>query len=92
MFDSFVTFVRCSTLVPSNNLGVCLFMAINGMGIASMPYAMVKDVLTAGDIIEIDYHWKPDSLEFMARYDTERSPGFVAKIAELASQTAQACE
>jgi len=74
------------TLVPSSNLAACHFMAINNMGVATLPKAMVKDSLAKGEIIELNYEWKPESLAFKARYDAKKSPQYVASIAELAQQ------
>lgn len=75
-------------LVPSSNLAACLHMTIDGMGIATLPAAMVDASLVAGQLYQIDYEWVPDSLQFLARYDAERSPLFVAKAAHLAREIA----
>jgi len=76
-------------LVPSSNLAACLHMTIDGMGIATLPAAMVDASLVAGQLYQIDYEWVPDSLQFLARYDAERSPLFVAKAAHLARDIAE---
>ena len=73
-------------LVPSSNLAACLHMTIDGMGIATLPAAMVRDHLAAGQLQLINYSWTPDSLEFRARYDADRSPAFVAQAAVLAKE------
>lgn len=75
-------------LVPSSNLSACLFMAINSMGIATLPRLMVLDALNRGDIVELRYPWVPEPLEFQARFDASKSPLFVTEIAELAQQVA----
>lgn len=73
-------------LVPSSNLAACLFMAINGMGVATLPRSMTLDGIKRGDIVEIKYKWTPDSLDFLARYDKNKSPTFVQDIARLAQE------
>ena len=76
--------------VPSSNLAARLHMTLNGMGIATLPAAMVSNELVSGELLRIDYDWAPQSLHFLARYDAEKSPRFVAKAAELASDVASA--
>lgn len=75
-------------LVPSSNLAACLHMTIDGMGIAALPAAMADACLAAGQLCQLDYEWVPDSLQFQARYDAEKSPSFVAKAALLAHEIA----
>jgi len=77
-----------SHLVPSSNLAACLFMAINAMGVATLPRGMVADALQRQEVIELSYQWRPNSLAFMARYDESKSPQHVADIAQLAHQVA----
>ncbi|ASJ70546.1 LysR family transcriptional regulator [Granulosicoccus antarcticus] len=81
---------RASTarLMPSSNLAACLHMAIDGMGTAAMPAAMVHDAIKAGQLRQIYYPWVPDSLVFLARYDALRSPAFVGAAAALARDLA----
>lgn len=76
-------------LVPSSNLAACLHMTIDGMGIAALPSAMVRDSLANGSLGRIDYEWTPDSLVFRARFDAERSPKFVAEAAALAKEVSE---
>ncbi|MFK7858924.1 MAG: LysR family transcriptional regulator [Granulosicoccus sp.] len=71
-------------LVPSSNLAACLFLAINGMGVATLPKSMVTSALNRGDIVELKYQWTPRSLDFLARFDKNKSPGFVRDIAGIA--------
>jgi DNA-binding transcriptional LysR family regulator len=75
-------------LVPSSNLAACLHMTIDGMGVAALPAAMADSCLAAGQLCQLDYEWVPDSLQFLARYDAEKSPSFVAKAALLAQEIA----
>jgi DNA-binding transcriptional LysR family regulator len=73
-------------LVPSSNLAACLHMTVDGMGVAALPAAMVRDYISSAQLQQINYPWTPDSLEFRARYDADRSPVFVAQAALLAKE------
>jgi len=73
-------------LVPSSNLAACLYMAINHMGVATLPKAMVRESLARKEIIELAYDWQPTSLEFRARYDEKKSALYVGEIAQLAQK------
>ncbi len=71
-------------LVPSSSLSACIHMVIDGMGVANVPAAMVSRELASGDLMKVAYDWAPESLRFMARFDAERAPLYVAKAAETA--------
>ena len=75
-------------LVPSSNLAACLYMTLNGMGVATLPAAMVTKELNSGDLIQIDYQWQPEDLEFFARFDADRAPSFVPQAAKTAKKMA----
>ncbi len=76
-------------LVPSTNLAACQTMAIDAMGIAALPAAMVAHDLRSGALMPLEYGWTPAPLHFFARYDEERAPRFVAEAAALAVQVAK---
>ncbi|MFA8443479.1 LysR family transcriptional regulator [Yoonia sp.] len=76
-------------LVPSTNLAACQTMAIDAMGIAALPAAMVAHDLRSGALMPLAYDWTPAPLHFFARYDEERAPRFVAEAAALAVQVAR---
>ncbi len=73
-------------LVPSRNLSACLHMALCGMGLAILPRAMVEDELRSGELLQINYLWVPENQSFLARYDADNCPHFVATAAQLAGQ------
>ena len=75
-------------LVPSSNLAACLYMTLNGMGVATLPAAMVTKELNSGDLIQIGYQWQPEDLEFFARFDADRAPSFVPQAAKIAKKMA----
>jgi len=76
-------------LVPSSNLAACLHMTLDGMGIATLPRAMVSGELARGALCEIRYDWSPAPLDFYARYDAERAAHSVVTCAEAAVRVAR---
>lgn len=79
-------------LVPSNNMSACLHMAIDGLGIAILPEAMVRADIKAGRLKAIAYSWVPKPLKLSARYHAAHAPAYVANIAKLAQQVAKRFE
>lgn len=77
-------------LVPSSNLAACLHMTLDGMGVASLPEAMVADALLRGDLVQVGYGWTPAPLHFFARYDATRTARIVADVAGVAVRAASA--
>lgn len=75
-------------LVPSTNLAACLQMTCDGLGIACLPEAMVRDQLKTGQLIKLDYHWVPDPLAFSARFNADSSPLYVTDAAAIANMAA----
>jgi DNA-binding transcriptional LysR family regulator len=80
------------TLVPSNNMSACLHMAIDGLGIAILPEAMVRGDIKAGRLKTISYSWVPKPLKMSARYHALHAPAYVGNIAKLAQQVARRFE
>lgn len=77
-------------LVPSSNLAACLHMTLDGMGIATLPAAMVARDLASDALAAIPYGWTPAPLHFFARFDAERSARMVADAARVAVEAARA--
>ncbi|MEP2031191.1 MAG: LysR family transcriptional regulator [Paracoccaceae bacterium] len=77
-------------LVPSSSLTACLHMAVNGMGLVTVPAAMVERELASGDLVRLQYDWVPDAMDFYARYDAKKASDFVATAAGLAARCAAA--
>lgn len=75
-------------LVPSSNLATCLHMTVDGMGIATLPAAMVIKELASGELVQLNHAWTPDPMHFLARYDAERSPAHITLAAKLAATIA----
>ena len=80
--------MRSARLVPSSNLATCLQMTVDGMGVAVLPKAMASKELVEGGLMALDYHWTPADLEFQARYQSDKSPRYVAQAASLAARVA----
>ena len=67
-------------------------MAINGMGIVTVPAAMVMREIATGTLVRVPYDWTPEALQFFARYDAQKAMGFVETAADLARQVAASFE
>ncbi|WP_412553756.1 LysR family transcriptional regulator [Shimia sp. MIT1388] len=91
MQDHFAAFSDVSVRhVSSSNLAACHQMTRDGLGVACLPEAMVRDDLANGTLDTLRYLWVPDALQFYARYDADTCLSFVGAAAELAQQVAQA--
>lgn len=73
-------------LVPSSNIAACLQMALDGLGIACLPRAMLGGPLASGALRELDYLWHPDALQFQARHDTDPAPTYLIEAARIAQR------
>lgn len=76
-------------LVPSSNLSAGMQMAMDGMGVAAIPAAMVARELASGELARLDYRWTPEDLDFVARFDARTCPAYVSSAADLASRVAE---
>jgi DNA-binding transcriptional LysR family regulator len=80
---------KAPTIIPSSSLAPCHLMALDGLGLACLPAAMVHQDIKDGNLIHIQYSWLPTSLEFLARFDADTAPGAVEKVAKLAGEISQ---
>ena len=76
--------------VPSSSLTSTIHMAVDGMGLAMVPRAMVAAQLADGALMELALDWQPQPLQFAARFHADRAAGFVHRAAELAVEVARA--
>lgn len=76
-------------VVHSNSLSACVPMAVDGMGVALLPQAILQRELDAGRLVQLAVDWVPSPLRFFARHDATRAPGFVAEAAALAVRVSQ---
>lgn len=80
---------KAPTIIPSSSLAPCQHMALDGLGLACLPAAMVHQDIKDGNLIHIHYAWHPTSLEFLARFDADTAPSAVEKVAKLAGKIAK---
>ncbi len=73
-------------LVPSSNIGACLQMTLDGLGIACLPREMIGKLLDTGQLIQLDYNWRPDPLSFAARYEMDPVPTYMREAIEIAQE------
>ncbi|HBS48802.1 MAG TPA: LysR family transcriptional regulator [Rhodobacteraceae bacterium] len=77
---------RRARLVPSSNFSACLRMTHEGLGVACLPLAMVREELEAGRLERLRYLWVPDDLRFAARFHRDRAPLPVREAARIAQE------
>lgn len=76
--------------VPSSSLTSTIHMAVDGMGLAVVPRAMVAAQLAEGSLEALALDWYPQPLRFAARFHADRAAGFVHRAAALAVEIARA--
>lgn len=79
-------------IVPSNSLSAAMHMAMDGLGIAVLPRALLAQHLSEGSLSEIPHSWRPSPLRVAARYHAERAATFVRDAAEIAASCAAGFE
>ena len=77
-------------IVHSSALSVCVPMVCEGLGVATLPRALVADDIALGRLVALDADWVPAPLAFYARYRAEQAPRFVTKAATLAAEASTA--
>jgi len=75
-------------LFPSSSLSACLRMAIEGIGIATLPRQMIAPEIKAGTLIELSASWGPEDLNFTASYAAAPFDPVAEKSAILAREAA----
>jgi len=75
-------------LAPSSNLSVILQMAIDGLGIAILPKTFVSAEIENGTLVQLNYDWVPNALDFRVRYDAKLSSIIIKKLANICVETA----
>ena len=76
-------------LVPVSNLAACQRMIADGMGVGTLPAAMVAQDVARGALCSVAYDWVPDPLVFHARFEADKAPRLVAEAAEMAVKAAK---
>lgn len=73
-------------LVPCSNIGACLQMAIDGLGVACLPDAMLTRYLEEGALVRFDHDGLPDALRFAARSNLDPLPTYIREAAQIAQR------
>ena len=71
-------------IVHSSALTACVPMVCEGLGVALLPKALVKQELCSGRLQELRHDWIAPPLAFYARFNTERAPRFVERASDIA--------
>lgn len=80
---------RGARLSPSTSMSAGLQMAIEGLGVACLPEAMVGEQVATGELERLNYSWTPEPLKFLARYHAEAAQIYVREAAALAARIAR---
>jgi len=80
--------VRLNYPMSSSNLAACLNMALDGLGIATLPRQSVARHLASGDLMVLDCGWVPTPMNFTASYLTSPPRQTVEAAAVLATELA----
>jgi DNA-binding transcriptional LysR family regulator len=77
-------------LFPANSLAASIKMALDGIGVASLPYETVADHIATGRLLTVECEWKPSNLQFTASYPVEPPDLVAEQAAKLAAAVAHA--
>lgn len=86
--DYFKRNSRLSRPVSSSNLAACLNMALDGLGIATLPSPLVQRFLDSGELVALNCDWIPNPMNFTASYVTMPVRPIVEAAALLAVEVA----
>ncbi|WP_340108703.1 LysR family transcriptional regulator [Pikeienuella sp. HZG-20] len=76
-------------IVSSSSLAACVQMTIAGLGVATLPEPLVREHVSAGDLVETGYPWTPAPLAFTASYGHTPASRMVRRAAEIACEVAR---
>lgn len=79
----------CNHIVYSSSLASCVQMAVDGMGAALLPAALVNEHVNAATLIVMNSDWYPKPLKFFARFNQDKASRFVEAAAGFAGQEAE---
>ena len=72
----------------STSLSAAKQMALEGIGVASLPEVLVADELDSGALVKLAVNWTPSELLFSASYARAENDSLVSMIAEVAQSVA----
>ena len=76
-------------IFPSSSLASIRKMALDGIGVATLPRKMIQAELTKGTLIEIACDWQPPHLKYSASYPTEPYNPMTEKLVHHALEVTQ---
>jgi DNA-binding transcriptional LysR family regulator len=82
--DHFSTIGQPARLVSSTYIGSFLQMALDGLGIACLPAAMLTESLEDGRLQTVNYPFIPNNLKFFARYMAHPAPTYLQEAVAVA--------
>ena len=77
-------------IVPCNSLSFCPQMALDGLGVALLPSALLNRSEAGKRLVVLDVDWLPSPLRFAARFHRERAARMVEQAAGLAADVSAA--
>ena len=77
-------------IVPCNSLSFCPQMALDGLGVALLPSALLNRSEAGKRLVVLDVDWLPSPLRFAARFHRERAARMVEQAAGLAAEVSAA--
>jgi len=77
-------------IFPSSSLAACLQMTIDGIGIGTLPSALIEKQVREGALMLIPCQWKPSDLRFTASFPSVPSDPISEVAAKLAHEIAVA--
>lgn len=79
---------RLDLPISSSNLAVCLDMAVEGLGIATLPQELIRPFVKQRKLVALDCDWTPTPMTFTASYISLPARQWVEEAAALATEVA----
>ncbi|MBA4503019.1 LysR family transcriptional regulator [Marinobacterium marinum] len=70
--------------MSSSSLSACYRLTVDGVGISTLPYRMIKEELEKGIITQLNASWTPSELQFTASYSAVPYNSIAEQASELA--------
>ncbi len=83
-------FEEAPRMFPASSFSASVKLTLDGVGIGSLPRALVGDYVASGKLRIVECEWRPSDLLFTASYPVEPSNPVAEQAAKLASRIAQA--
>lgn len=76
-------------LVPTTSIAACLRMAMSGLGIASLPYAVAREEIRQGCLVEIEADWLPSDLQTSVVFQIDQVNPIVDLVVQAATRVVE---